>query len=99
MRQGFSLFMKAKYFIILLVGLVLLGCSGEDKEKKALTFLVYMAADNSLTDYVFPDMSQMEMADFDPDQVNVLAQAALVASAHDSSCRQWQITPYDDYHE
>jgi len=76
-----------------------LSCSSEDKDKKALTFLVYMAADNSLTDFVFPDMSQMERANFDPDQVNVIVQADLIYYAEDSSCRRWQIMPDDTYDE
>ncbi|MCF7920821.1 MAG: hypothetical protein K9N06_12995 [Candidatus Cloacimonetes bacterium] len=91
--------MKVKYLIMIVAGLFLFACSENEKTEKELTFLVYMAADNSLSEFATSDINQMELADFDPEKTNVIVQADFLYNAEDPSCRRWQIYPDGLYDE
>lgn len=82
-----------RYIVILLAVVLLAGCSEDKPATKALTFMVYMAADNSLSDYALADIDEMERADFDPSEVNVIVQADLSDYAEDPGCYRWLIEP------
>lgn len=61
------------YFLLLLILLILFGCSWNDPEPARWTILIYMAADNSLSTYAEADISDMVQTDI-PDDINVIVQ-------------------------
>lgn len=87
---SFFLHMK-KIIVVLAAVLVIFGCSNDEPVKKDVTFMVYMAADNSLTEYAKLDIDEMERAVFDPASANVIVQADFNIYEENSGCRRWQI--------
>jgi hypothetical protein len=85
--------MKIQYLLLILSVLLLFACSDNEKPEGDLTFIVYMAADNSLSEYALLDICQMEMADFDPSRVNVIVQADFLYTEDNPACRRWRILP------
>ncbi len=88
-----------KYLIFIVICLLLSSCTVESPPQKAVTFMVYMAADNSLSDYALADIDEMERSSFDLSQGNVIVQADLSEYNDYPACRRWMIKPdglYDD---
>jgi hypothetical protein len=84
---------KYKYFFISLACILLISCSDDRPVKKAVTFMIYMAADNSLSSYAVSDIDEMERSVFDPAQANVIVQADFSLFANDPGSRRWEIIP------
>lgn len=64
-----------KYFL-LIISVIIIGCSWNDSPEDEWTILIYMAADNSLSDNALEDISEMTECDI-PDDVNVIVQIDL----------------------
>ncbi len=82
-----------KYLIFIVICLLLSSCTVETPPRKAVTFMVYMAADNSLSEYALADIDEMERSSFDVSRCNVIVQADLSEYDDNPACRRWQIMP------
>ena len=79
--------------------ILLSGCAENTPPKKAVTFMVYMAADNSLSEFALADIDEMERAHFNNSDANVIVQVDQAVYAENPYCRRWEIVTdslYDD---
>ncbi|MDP8209199.1 MAG: clostripain-related cysteine peptidase [Candidatus Stygibacter australis] len=86
-------------WIFCLSALFLSSCTVKTPPHKAVTFMVYMAADNSLSEFALTDIDEMERAHFNNSEANVIVQADQAVYAENPYCRRWEIVAdslYDD---
>jgi Clostripain family len=91
--EGLSTIRKVlgSVLIYIISAIVLSSCTVKTPPKKAVTMMVYMAADNSLSEFAMPDIDEMERAGFDNAEANVIVQADQAYYAENAYCRRWEI--------
>ncbi|MCF7912784.1 MAG: hypothetical protein K9M99_09665 [Candidatus Cloacimonetes bacterium] len=91
--EGLSTIRKVLFgiWILIISALMLSSCTFTTPPQKAVTFMVYMAADNSLSDFALSDIDEMERAGFNNAEANVIVQADQAYFSEDPWCRRWEI--------